>query len=68
MFIFQLLDMMLILPFYTISNILFAYMIKTFWLSTFLLTVIPTIATVTMYLLLSGKGCINYFKNKLSHL
>ena len=67
MFIFQLLDMILILPFYTFSNILFAYMIKKFWLSSILLTIIPTVATVLMYLMFSGKGCVQLFKDKLHH-
>ena len=65
-FLFQFLDMILILPFYTISNIIFAYLIKDFYLSCVILTVIPLICSVLMFFAL-GKGCITMLKNKLSH-
>lgn len=65
-FLFQFLDMILILPFYTISNIIFAYLIKDFYLSLVILTVIPLFCSVIMFFAL-GKGCIGVLKNKLSH-
>ena len=64
-FIFSFVNTVLVLPFYTISYIVFAYLIQDFWVSTIILTAVPMTMSFVMYLLV-GKCCYNYLRDKLS--
>ena len=47
--VFSLLNTFLVLPFYTISFLIFAYLIADFWLTVFVLTLIPTFISMVMH-------------------
>ena len=65
-FVFQFIDTIFILPFYTISNIIFAYLLKEFWVSTIVLFLVPFTITILMYFVICNR-VLKFMKEKLQN-